>query len=108
MAARGKNLNVIAYIADLGQKENLNLAKKKALKMGAEKVIVEDLRNVFAKEFIFPMFRANALYEGTYLLGTAIARPLIARQQIKIAKQYKAKDVSHGATGKRNEQIRFE
>ena len=103
-----KNLNVIAYIADLGQKENLNLAKKKALKMGAKKVIVEDLRNVFAKEFIFPMFRANALYEGTYLLGTAIARPLIARQQIKIAKQYKAKYVSHGATGKGNDQIRFE
>ena len=103
-----KKLNVIAYIADLGQRENLDLAKKKAIKMGAKKVIVEDLRNVFAKEFIFPMFRANALYEGTYLLGTAIARPLIARQQIKIARQYKAKYVSHGATGKGNDQIRFE
>ena len=103
-----KKLNVIAYIADLGQNEDLSKAKKNALRMGAKKVIVEDLKNTFAKEFIFPMFRCNTLYEGTYLLGTAIARPLIARQQIKIAKHYNAKYVSHGATGKGNDQIRFE
>ena len=103
-----KKLNVIAYIADLGQNENLDVAKKNALNMGAKKVIVEDLKNTFAEEFIFPMFRANTLYEGTYLLGTAIARPLIARQQIKVARAYNAKHVSHGATGKGNDQIRFE
>ena len=103
-----KKLNVIAYIADLGQNENLDIAKKNALNMGAKKVIVEDLKNTFAEEFIFPMFRANTLYEGTYLLGTAIARPLIARQQIKVARDFKAKHVSHGATGKGNDQIRFE
>ena len=76
--------------------------------MGASKVIVKDLKNIFAKEFIFPMFRANTLYEGTYLLGTAIARPLIAKFQIEAAKKYGAKFVSHGATGKGNDQIRFE
>ena len=103
-----KKLDVIAFIADIGQKDELKIAKKNALKMGAKKVIVADLKNIFAKDFIFPMFRANTLYEGNYLLGTAIARPLIAKKQIEIAKKYKADFVSHGATGKGNDQIRFE
>ena len=103
-----KNLDVIAFIADIGQKDELTEAKKNAVKMGAKKVIVEDLKNTFAKDYIFPMFRANTLYEGNYLLGTAIARPLIAKQQIDLAKRYKADYVSHGATGKGNDQIRFE
>ena len=103
-----KNLDVIAFIADIGQKDELTEAKKNAIKMGAKKVIIEDLKNTFAKDYIFPMFRANTLYEGNYLLGTAIARPLIAKQQIDLAKRYKADYVSHGATGKGNDQIRFE
>ena len=103
-----KKLDVIAFIADIGQKNELKIAKKNAVKMGAKKVIVADLKNIFAKDFIFPMFRANTLYEGNYLLGTAIARPLIAKKQIEIAKKYKADFVSHGATGKGNDQIRFE
>ena len=89
-------------------KDELKVAKKNAVKMGAKKVIVADLKNIFAKDFIYPMFRANTLYEGNYLLGTAIARPLIAKKQIEIAKKYKADYVSHGATGKGNDQIRFE
>ena len=103
-----KKMEVIAFIADVGQKDELLEAKKNALKMGAIKVEVLDLKNIFAKNFIFPMFRANTLYEGNYLLGTAIARPLIAKKQIEIAKKYKADYVSHGATGKGNDQIRFE
>ncbi|MAI02511.1 MAG: argininosuccinate synthase [Rickettsiales bacterium TMED254] len=103
-----KKMEVIAFIADVGQKDELLEAKKNALKMGAIKVEVLDLKNIFAKNFIFPMFRANTLYEGNYLLGTAIARPLIAQKQIEIAKKYKAVFVSHGATGKGNDQIRFE
>ena len=103
-----RNLEVIAFIADIGQKDELESAQRNAIKMGAKKVIVEDLKNTFVKDYIYPMFRANALYEGNYLLGTAIARPLIARKQIDIAKKYKAKFVSHGATGKGNDQIRFE
>ncbi len=103
-----RNLDVIAFIADVGQKEELETAKKNAKRMGAVKVLVEDLKNVFAKEYIFPMFRANTLYEGTYLLGTAIARPLISKIQIEIAKKFNATYVSHGATGKGNDQIRFE
>ena len=103
-----KKLDVIAFIADIGQKDELKIAKKNAVKMGAKKVIVADLKNIFAKDFIYPMFRANTLYEGNYLLGTAIARPLIAKKQIEIAKKYKADYVSHGATGKGNDQIRFE
>ena len=102
------NLDVIAFIADVGQTGEIAVAKKNAIKMGAKKVIVKDLRNIFAKEFIFPMFRANTLYEGTYLLGTAIARPLIAKYQIQEAIKNDAKFVSHGATGKGNDQIRFE
>ena len=103
-----KNLDVIAFVADVGQQDELELAKKNAIKMGAIKVLVVDLKNIFAKNFIFPMFRANTVYEGNYLLGTAIARPLIAQKQIEIAKKYKAYYVSHGATGKGNDQIRFE
>jgi argininosuccinate synthase len=103
-----KNLDVIAFVADVGQQDELDLAKKNAIKMGAIKVLVVDLKNIFAKNFIFPMFRANTVYEGNYLLGTAIARPLIAQKQIEIAKKYKAHYVSHGATGKGNDQIRFE
>ena len=103
-----KKLEVIAFIADIGQKDELKMAKKNAVKMGAKKVIIADLKNIFAKDFIFPMFRANTLYEGNYLLGTAIARPLIAKKQIEIAKKYEADYVSHGATGKGNDQIRFE
>ena len=103
-----KNLDVIAFIADIGQKDELENAKKNAIKMGASKVIIKDLKNVFVREYIYPMFRCNTLYEGTYLLGTAIARPLIAKTQMEIARSNKAKFVSHGATGKGNDQIRFE
>ena len=103
-----KNLDVIAFIADVGQKGELKAARRNAIKMGAIKVIVADLRNTFVKDYIYPMFRGNTLYEGNYLLGTAIARPLIAKKQIEIAKKYKAHFVSHGATGKGNDQIRFE
>ena len=103
-----KNLDVIAFIADIGQKDELENAKKNAIKMGASKVIVKDLKNVFVREYIYPMFRCNTLYEGTYLLGTAIARPLIAKTQMEIARSSKAEFVSHGATGKGNDQIRFE
>ena len=103
-----KNLDVIAFIADVGQKDELEIAKKNAIRMGASKVIVKDLKNIFVKEYIFPMFRCNTLYEGTYLLGTAIARPLIAKTQMEMAKKFKAEFVAHGATGKGNDQIRFE
>jgi argininosuccinate synthase len=99
---------VIAYCADLGQEEELKTVKKKALKTGASKVYVLDLKEEFVKDYVFPMLRANAVYEGTYLLGTSIARPLIAKKQIEIARKEKAVAVSHGATGKGNDQVRFE
>ena len=99
---------VIAYCADLGQGEDLTEVKKKAKATGASKVYIEDLREEFARDFVFPIFQANALYEGTYLLGTAIARPLIAKRQIEIAEKERADAVSHGATGKGNDQVRFE
>ena len=99
---------VVAFCADLGQGEDLKAIKAKALAMGATKVYMEDLREVFAKEYVFPMLRANAVYEGSYLLGTSIARPLIARRQIEIAEKEGADAVSHGATGKGNDQVRFE
>jgi argininosuccinate synthase len=99
---------VIAFCADLGQGENLSVIKDKALKSGASKVYMEDLKEEFVKDFVFPMLRANAVYEGRYLLGTSIARPLIAKRQIEIAKKEKADAVSHGATGKGNDQVRFE
>ena len=100
--------DVIAFCADLGQGEDLQAVKTKALAIGASKVYVEDLRETFVKDYVFPMLRANAVYEGGYLLGTAIARPLIARRQMDIARKERARAVSHGATGKGNDQIRFE
>lgn len=99
---------VVCFAADLGQEEELKNLKQKAIKSGASKIYVEDLREEFIKDFVFPMFRANALYEGVYLLGTSIARPLIAKRQIEIAKKEKCDAVSHGATGKGNDQVRFE
>lgn len=99
---------VIAFIADLGQAEELEPAREKALKTGAKKVYVEDLREEFVREYIFPMLRANAVYEGSYLLGTSIARPLIAKRQMEIALAEGADAVAHGATGKGNDQVRFE
>ena len=92
--------DVIAFCADLGQGEDLQGIKQKALAVGASKVYVEDLREEFVKHYVFPMLRANAVYEGSYLLGTSIARPLIAKRQIEIAKKERATFVSHGATGK--------
>jgi argininosuccinate synthase len=99
---------VIAFCADLGQGEDLGAVEKKALATGASKVYVEDLREVFAKDYLFPMLRANAVYEGGYLLGTSIARPLIAKAQMEVVRREKADAVSHGATGKGNDQVRFE
>ena len=99
---------VVAFSADLGQDEELDGIEKKALATGAIKARIEDLREEFAGEFVFPAFRANAIYEGQYLLGTSIARPLIARRQIIIAEEEGADAVSHGATGKGNDQVRFE
>ena len=100
--------SVIAFCADLGQGEDLKAIKAKARAVGASKVFVEDLREVFVKDHVFPMLRANAVYEGQYMLGTAIARPLIAKKQIDIAQQERADAVAHGATGKGNDQVRFE
>jgi argininosuccinate synthase len=102
------NAEVIAFCADLGQGENLNAVKEKAINTGASKAYVEDLREEFVKNYIFPMLRANAIYEGTYMLGTSIARPLIAKKQIDIAIKENADAVAHGATGKGNDQVRFE
>ncbi len=99
---------VIAFCADLGQGEDLKKVRQKALKTGASRVYVEDLREEFVKEYIFPMLRGNAVYESFYLLGTSIARPLIAKKQIEIALKEKADAVAHGSTGKGNDQIRFE
>ncbi|HKK98844.1 MAG TPA: argininosuccinate synthase, partial [Desulfotignum sp.] len=99
---------VFAYMADIGQKEDFAEARKKALKIGASDVFIEDMRKEFVTDFIFPVFKANTLYEGRYLLGTAIARPLIAKKQIEIAQNVDAAYVSHGATGKGNDQVRFE
>jgi argininosuccinate synthase len=102
------NTEIIAFCADLGQGEDLEAIKEKALKTGASKVYVEDLKEEFVKDYIFPMLRANAVYEGSYLLGTSIARPLIAKKQIEIAEKEGAEAVAHGATGKGNDQVRFE
>ena len=103
---------VVTFTADLGQDENggteLEEAQKKAQALGIKEIYVEDLREVFVRDYVFPMFRANALYEGAYLLGTAIARPLIAKRQIEIAAETGADAVCHGATGKGNDQVRFE
>ena len=99
---------VVAFAADLGQGEELAPLKEKAIKTGASKIYIEDLQLEFVKEYVFPMLRANAVYEGSYLLGTSIARPLIAKKQIEIAEKEGADAVSHGATGKGNDQVRFE
>jgi argininosuccinate synthase len=99
---------VVTFTADLGQGEELEPARKKAELFGIKQIFIEDLRETFVKDFVFPMFRANALYEGHYLLGTSIARPLIAQRQIEIAELVGADAVAHGATGKGNDQVRFE
>ena len=99
---------VVTFTADLGQGEELEPARSKAQMMGIKQIFIEDLREEFVSDFVFPMFRANALYEGVYLLGTSIARPLIAKRQIEIARQVGADAVAHGATGKGNDQVRFE
>ena len=99
---------VIAFVADLGQGEDLGEIKEKAIKTGASKVYVEDLKDEFVRDFVFTALRANAVYEGMYLMGTSLARPLIAKKQIEIAKKENADAVSHGATGKGNDQVRFE
>ena len=99
---------VVTFTADLGQGEELGPARQKAEMFGVKQIFVDDLRETFVRDFVFPMFRANALYEGQYLLGTSIARPLIAQRQIEIAEQVGADAVAHGATGKGNDQVRFE
>ena len=99
---------IIAYTADIGQVIDRKKIIKNAKKLGVKKIIIEDLKNTFVKEYVFPMIRAHAVYEGTYLLGTSIARPLIGKRQIAVAKKFGAFAVSHGATGKGNDQVRFE
>ena len=103
-----KKFDVVCFLADLGQKEDMEFLKQKALKLGAGKVYIEDLREEFVNQFVFQALKANALYEGRYLLGTALARPLIAKKQIEIARRENTTIVSHGATGKGNDQVRFE
>src|SRR5690348_15981108 len=100
--------DVVAYCADLGQGEELIPIRDKALKTGAVGVHIVDLRETFVRDFLFPMLRANAVYEGSYLLGSSIARPLIAQAQVEVALRERADDVAHGATGKGNDQVRFE
>ena len=102
------NAEVICYTADIGQKIDKIKIYKNAKKLGVKKIIIEDLKNIFVKDYVFPMLRGHAVYEGAYLLGTSIARPLIAKRQIAIAKKFKAYAVSHGSTGKGNDQVRFE
>jgi argininosuccinate synthase len=99
---------VVTFTADIGQGGEVAPARAKARKMGVKEIFVDDLREEFARDFVFPMFRANAIYEGEYLLGTSIARPLIAKRQVEIARTTRADAVSHGATGKGNDQVRFE
>ena len=102
------NADVICYTADIGQKINQKKIISNAKKFGVKNIIIKDLKDIFVKDYVFPMIRGHAIYEGVYLLGTSIARPLIAKDQIRIAKKYNAYAVSHGATGKGNDQIRFE
>ena len=102
------NCEVVTFTADLGQGEELEPARRKAEAAGVKEIFIDDLRETFVRDFVFPMFRANALYEGQYLLGTSIARPLIAQRQIEIAEMVGADAVAHGATGKGNDQVRFE
>ncbi len=103
-----KGYDIIAYLADVGQEEDFKAAKEKALKLGASKVYIEDLKKEFVQEYIFKALKANCLYEGNYLLGTSLARPLIAKKQVEIARKENARILSHGATGKGNDQVRFE
>ena len=102
------NCEVITFTADIGQGEEVEPARQKAKQHGVKQIFIENLKEDFVKNYVFPMFRANALYEGVYLLGTSSARPLIAKRQIEIAKEVNAEAVSHGATGKGNDQVRFE
>ena len=99
---------VIAYTADVGQEMDRKKIIKNAKKLGVKKIIIQDLKNIFVKDYVYPMIRGHALYEGVYLLGTSIARPLIAKDQIRVAKKFNAYAVSHGSTGKGNDQVRFE
>jgi argininosuccinate synthase len=103
-----KGFEVVCFLADVGQKEELRFLKEKALQLGASKVYIEDLRQEFVEQYIFQALKANAIYEGRYLLGTSLARPLIAKKQIEIARKEQCSVVSHGATGKGNDQVRFE
>jgi len=103
-----KNCEVVTFTADIGQGEELEPARKKAELLGIKQIFIEDLKEEFVRDFVFPMFRANALYEGVYLLGTSIARPLIAKRQVEIAIETGADAIAHGATGKGNDQVRFE
>jgi argininosuccinate synthase len=107
-SASGSQAEIIAFCADIGQEEELDGLDAKALKTGASKCIIEDLRDEFARDFIFPMFQASAIYENQYLLGTSIARPLIAKRMVEIARAENADAIAHGATGKGNDQVRFE
>ena len=102
------NAEVICYTADIGQEIDKKKIIKNAKNFGVKKIIIKDLKDIFVKEYVYPMIRGHAIYEGVYLLGTSIARPLIAKDQIRVAKQFKAYAVSHGATGKGNDQLRFE
>ncbi len=103
-----KNCEVVTFTADIGQGEELEPARKKAELLGIKQIFIEDLREEFVRDYVFPMFRANAMYEGVYLLGTSIARPLIAKRQVEIAVETGADAIAHGATGKGNDQVRFE
>jgi len=102
------NAEVIAYTADIGQEIDKKKIIKNAKRLGVKKIIIKDLKDTFVKDYVYPMIRGHAIYEGVYLLGTSIARPLIAKDQIRVAKKFKAYAVSHGATGKGNDQVRFE
>ena len=102
------NAEVICYTADVGQEIDRKKIFRNAKKLGVKNIIIQDLKNIFVKDYVYPMIRGHAIYEGVYLLGTSIARPLIAKDQIRVAKKYKAYAVSHGATGKGNDQVRFE
>tara|TARA_B100000965_G_scaffold390306_1_gene397004 strand:+ start:27 stop:1214 length:1188 start_codon:yes stop_codon:yes gene_type:complete len=102
------NAEIICYTADIGQEINRKKIISNAKKFGVKNIIINDLKDIFVKDYVFPMIRGHAIYEGVYLLGTSIARPLIAKDQIRVAKKYKAYAVSHGATGKGNDQVRFE
>ena len=102
------NCEVVTFTADLGQKEEIEPARAKAKSAGVKEIFIEDLREEFVRDYVFPMFRANTLYEGEYLLGTSIARPLISKRLVEIAHQTGCNAISHGATGKGNDQVRFE